>query len=296
MIILLLTLCASRPKIDFYEFNVTNYTTFRDNLQKNHFLITLSTNSRDRYDFYKSFFIDICRDIARYFGKEINVSYILLFDKDLKVNYDAVFYVYLPGMSEKEVSIYPRFSVAFNSHRIISECLQQSVALRRLEKAQKSPEVARIKEELRQIAKLLRTKDFDDDTRTKYLNDYNSLTNELMQYIPENKQKERKLRLQLQIVPKESRKYKKLEKEIKKEKELREKYSNKKNKSEDELSPEKIEKIKEKKIIMKLRIADDNSSLMVIVSVFVAMYKWLKKIVIKIFNMLRNHHAHRDDL
>lgn len=284
-------ICAIKAKIDFHEFNLTNYGSFRDKLQKNHFLITLSTNNPDKYQFYKSFFIDICKDLAQYVHKNINFSYVLLLDPNLNVNFDATFYVYLPGISEKEVSIYPRLSVAFNTNKIINNCLQQAIDLRRLEKKQKSPEIARIKEELRQLARMIRSGRHPQSTQEKLLEDYNSLTDELMQYIPENKQKERKLRLQLQITSRNDRKYKRIQKEIQKEKEIKAKYI---NKDKHELSIHKLDKITEKEIIQTLRQASEDSTLKVFTSAFVGMYNWMKAGVIHLFNTTAKRY--RDDL
>lgn len=284
-------ICAHEAKLDFHEFDLTDYGSFRDKLQKNHFLITLSTNNSDKYQFYKSFFMDICNDLSQYAQKDINFSYVLLLDPNLNVNYDAAFYIYLPGISEKEVSIYPRLSVAFNTNKIINNCLQQAIDLRRLEKKQKSPEIARIKEELRQIAKMIKSGRHPQASQEKLLEDYNSLSDELMQYIPENKQKERKLRLQLQITPRNDRKYKRIQKEIQKEKELRAKYI---NKDQHDLSIHKIDKITEKEIIQALRQASEDSTLKIFTSAFVGMYHWMKAGVIHLFNATAKRY--RDDL
>ena len=278
----------AQKKIDFHEFNVGSYTSFRDNIEKNRFLITLCIKNSEKYQFYKNFFIDISKDISRYIKSNINVSYVFLLDPNLNNKFEATFYIYLPGISEMEVPIYPRLSVAFNTNKIVKGCLQQAIDLRRLEKEQKSPEIARIKEELRQIAKMLKKKSLDHSKQEKLMEDYKTLTEELMQYIPENKQKERRLRLQLQITSAKSSKYKKIEKEISKEKQIRENF---KQNSPHELSPHKLDKLNEKQIIQFLRDAVDKSSLNVISSAFVGMYNWVKDGIVSIMNKTSEKHG-----
>ena len=128
----------SRTKININEYGLEKYISFRDNLPKNNFLITLSLNNTNRYQFYKYFLIEIANDISNYVNNDINFSYILLLDSNPDNNFDAVFYVYLPGISEMEVSVYPRLSISYNTNKIIKSCLSQVISLRNLEKELKS--------------------------------------------------------------------------------------------------------------------------------------------------------------
>lgn len=252
MFILCITtvLCSSSANLDFHEFNTDKYIAFRDSLPKNHFLVTLAINNTEKYQFYKNIFINICNDISKYVRNDINFSYILMIDPNLNNNFEALFYIYLPGVSEKEVSIYPKLSIAFNTNKIINKCLLQAISLRKIEKELKRPEITRITEELNQISKLMKAP-IVNCTFQNLINDYTSLTNELMQYIPENMQKEKLLLLQQQILPEKSYEYQKIEKEILKERENRDKYKL-------NLSMHKLEKIKQKYLIKVLKRASDD--------------------------------------
>lgn len=247
-------LCNLASKINIREFNKTQYDSFRDNLSKNNFLITLVVNSSETVQLYKKNFTDVCNDISTYVNKNVNISYSILIDNDIKNK--AIFRVYLPGISEAEVNFNTNMSVSFNSNKILNKCLTLAINLRRLEKSQKSPEVARIKKELREIVKILKILKPDDPKREELLNDYSKLTDELMQYTSEKKQKIKKLKLQLQLHQNESSKSKKIEKKIKK---IKKKMSHKKSKS--ELSQKKLQRIEEKKMINTLKkITDDSYS------------------------------------
>ena len=93
-----------------------------------------------------------------------------------------------------------------------------------------------------------------------------------MQYIPQYKQKEKKLILQQKIFPEESEQYKILGIEIEKEKKLKNKYKNK-----DHLTLHKIDKINQKYIINALEEAIDDLSLKVIKSAITGIGSWFKK-------------------
>lgn len=273
-VIIHFALCDPETKFNIYEFNKTQYNSFRDSIEKNKFLITLATNNSDRYNFYKDFFNDIIKDISCYINEHININYSILFYPDLDVNYDATFIIYLPGMTEMETDIYPRLSVAFNTNKILKKCLDIAIKLRRLEKEQKSPEIARIKNELREIAKFLRNPRIEGSKREKLEKDYSALTDELMQYISEDKQNLKKLKFKLQTFRPGSKEYKKIENEIQKYVKNEQKYAQKNDGV--ELSPKKLEKIAEKNMINSLKEASKESNYGILKSAFGSVYRKAK--------------------
>lgn len=270
----LTVLTISQSNLDFHEFDVSQYILFRDKLPKNHFLVTLAINNTQKYQFYKNLFINISSDISKYINGNINFSYILLIDPDLNNNYEAAFYIYLPGVSEKEVSIYPRLSIAFNTNKIINNCLTQIITLRSIEKEQKTPEITRITEELSEIAKIMKAPIDNCSSQNILINDYSLLADELMQYIPKNMQKERRLLLQQQILSENSFEYQRLEFEIQKEREMRLKSMIKDGNG---LSPHKVDKMKQKYLIQILKSASDDLSIQVMKSAFTGIYNLFKK-------------------
>lgn len=221
--------CNITSKFNLPEFNKAQYHSFGDQIEKNHFLITLAANNNsEKFQSYKSFFIDICNDLSSYVNENVNISYSILIDHIADDNESyAILLIYLPGISEAELSIYPKMSIAFNSNKILNKCLTLAINLKRFEKSQKSPEITRIKKELREISKMLKTLPSDDLKRKELLNDYSSLTDELMQFTSKNKQKSKKLKLQLQLYTHRSSKANKIEKKIKKIKKKEKKNSSK---------------------------------------------------------------------
>lgn len=105
-------------------------------------------------------------------------------------------------------------------------------------------------------------------------NDYSLLTDELMQYIPKNMQKERILLLQQQILSENSFEYQRLEFEIQKEREMRLKSMNKDG---HELSPHKVNKMNQKYFIQILKSASDDLSIQVMKSTSTGIYNLFKK-------------------
>lgn len=271
MFILSIFLCKSTTNLDFYEYDVPNYIAFRDLLPKNHFLVTLAINSTSKYQFYKKLFIEIGNEVSNYTKNEINFSFILMIDPYINSEYEAIFYVYLPGVSEKEVSIYPRLSIAFNANKIVNNCLSLIIALRKIDKEQKVPEIERITKELSEITKIIKTP-IVNCTYQNLMKDYSSLTNELMHYIPENLQKEKKLLLKQQMFDENSFEYRRIEKEI-----LNERKINVISSDNNKISPHKIDKMNQKYLIKVLKDASDDLSFQVIKSAFYGLITFTKR-------------------
>ncbi|OHT17094.1 hypothetical protein TRFO_41291 [Tritrichomonas foetus] len=156
--------------------------------------------------------------------------------------------VYLAGSTEKESTFFPGNPTYANVGIVIKNAYNMAVELKRFEKQLKLPEVARIKGEIRAIKELL-DKTRDEQKRRQLIEDYEKLSEQLVDLVPEDKKAIRKLKLEIKTVPTEKRKehQEKIEK-LKK--------SLKKNKNDqNELTLKQIERKEEKKLIKELRAA-----------------------------------------
>lgn len=124
---------------------------------------------------------------------------------DQKVKYNRVV-CYIPGMPESYFRVHQYMIPAQISTKIIHLASRTLKQLRRNIKEEKNPGIARIKNELRNIRKLLKTT-ADEDKRNNLIQTKEELINEFLESVPEEKREARLLKLKNKdIIDKEDRK------------------------------------------------------------------------------------------
>lgn len=262
-------------------FDETKYVEFRDGLSKNHFMLTFFIPTSPNYESDKKYIFDICNMISKYLTN-VRVSYAIVNETN---NQNPIVKVYLPGMPESEIIIYTKSITDSNVCAIIQECRNLALSLRRLNKSQKSPEIARIKEELRQIAVLIKKKRNSKEKLKKLHEDYKTLTEEFMQYVPEHKQKKKMLRLKLDILSENSKEAEQIRNEIE---QLKKKNKENRPRKSIELSPHQIERKEENLMIKQLKRVAIKSQNRMYYSYITHALGSIKNFFVKAFNQKNN--------
>ena len=229
---------------EIQTFDIESFRKYRDSLPKNTLFITLQVNKEqgndEAFELYNKT-IQVIDEYLPYTNKSFGILVNPEFPKHKRVN----FIVYIPGSIEEEVFTYLSTTEYHWAYKLIKNAKSIIVNVRRLEKARKHPEIARLKAELREIKKLLRSKDTAKEKHDELSEEYDKIASQLIELIPKNKKELKALKIQLAKLPQKGKR--------KREAEYREMKQKEENKT--DLTPEKIERLKEKEFVDQLKHA-----------------------------------------
>lgn len=217
-------------------FNTETFEDFRNSIEPNCIIVGFHT---DKSDFSQDkFYYQLYQNVSVFEFPEN--FYLCRIVNETDPNYVSV---YFPGTSESEISINLTTNSSYLIQNIISSAKHLIKHYKRLLKKMKQPEIARIKEELRHIRKMIQ-RETNSTKIGELLLDQKQLELDFLRILPPEKQAKRKIVLK---------------KKITKNREEKERIINqlKMNRKENEktLTPEKMIKKGRKKLFKAIRNA-----------------------------------------